>query len=442
MEDDFHRISVAALRNRELVTTTGGGPSWAAAITKEGREYLARADGENPPLPRQENLSVSEKLVRDILAAGGRLRFPRRNWHEQAGVDYERRARIAERLGRLPPGTWLRVEIVGEEVELAIEKRPAALEDAPRELLPVVVAERIGRYHPAARAFRESTESHQVSRESLKRATRIIHAIAVEAERRRWRVEPSAASSSDLIGRFCLGKGDLRLELRLCENGVHPRGAWEKEVRRHRGRPYRSLLYPEREAPTGRYDQAATGRLVLEILTDRYGIFAGRQSRFGDGRRQRLEDRLPHLFREIEARVVEVGHAAERHRIATERRVEQERRRAEERERQWGAHMERARARLLEERRETALEREADAWHRSERLRRYLDAAEATYGDHPDTRAWLTWARGYVRRLDPLRTPPKAPESLEETPALLQPYLPEGFSAHGPNPGTPPAFGR
>jgi hypothetical protein len=58
-EGDFHRISAAALRNRGLVTITGRGATWAAKATTAGRDYLARVDGPDPPIPRQANVSVT-----------------------------------------------------------------------------------------------------------------------------------------------------------------------------------------------------------------------------------------------------------------------------------------------------------------------------------------------------------------------------------------------
>jgi hypothetical protein len=52
--------------------------------------------------------------------------------------------------------------------------------------MPIIVPEKVSRYHAAARRVRESRERHEVSRALLPRATRIIHAIAIEDERRGW----------------------------------------------------------------------------------------------------------------------------------------------------------------------------------------------------------------------------------------------------------------
>lgn len=77
MEDDFYRISAAALRNRDMVTISGRGPTWSAKIAPAGAEYLKQVDGPNPPIPRQANVSVAQQLVDDVVAAGGSLRWIR-----------------------------------------------------------------------------------------------------------------------------------------------------------------------------------------------------------------------------------------------------------------------------------------------------------------------------------------------------------------------------
>src|SRR5438045_3470827 len=86
MEDEFHRISAAALRNRNLITTTGRGPTWKAKIAPAGSAYLKQVDSPNPPIPRQGNVSVTQQLVNDVVAAGGSLRVPQRRWGSSEGV--------------------------------------------------------------------------------------------------------------------------------------------------------------------------------------------------------------------------------------------------------------------------------------------------------------------------------------------------------------------
>jgi hypothetical protein len=106
-ENDFHRISAAALQARGLITISGRGATWAAKIAPAGSEYLSRVDGTKPPIPRQANVSVTQQLVEAVIAAGGALRVPKRRWDSTEGVDYEHRARLAQVHGKVPAGKRL-----------------------------------------------------------------------------------------------------------------------------------------------------------------------------------------------------------------------------------------------------------------------------------------------------------------------------------------------
>jgi hypothetical protein len=444
MQDDAHRISGAALRNRGLVTTSGRGDTWQARLTDEGREYLDQVDGPEPPIPRQPNVSVTQQLVDDVTAAGGSLRVPRKNWYDREGVDYEKRALLAERHGKVPPGKRLTVRKVSQD-ELEIE-----LVDTPgysvsrAELVPVRVPERVGRFHAAAREFRRRAERHEVSRALLPRATRIVHAIAVECERRGWSLRASSESKNGYGRTDWTGTKDGHIHvtadghefwLRLQEDGVRTRGPWEEEVRRYRNVSADSFFYRDRELPRGAYDANATGRLKIELHAQRPWVFAGRQSQWSDRQSWTLEERLPHLFREIEERIAEANRVAEQERIAAEQAAETARREAEERERQWNVLMNDAKHRLVESHRASRLRAEAERWATVETLRRYCEAVEVNYGDHGDTAEWLAWARSYIAETDPLGGPPAMPEDPEPTIEALQQHLPDGWSAHGPEYG-------
>ena len=213
---------------------------------------------------------------------------------------------------------------------------------------------------------------------------------------------------------------------------MHARGPWEDEVRRYRNVSRYSFLGRDRELPTGPYDAGATGRLRAELHVGRAWIYKGRQSRFADRQSWTLEDRLPHLSREIEERVAEARRVAEQERIAAEQAAEAARRAANERERTWHRLMDQARELLVETHRAAQLRAQADAWDEARRLRRYCDAMDATHGDHPGTAHWIAWARAHTDQLDPLTEPPTMPDAPEATPEALQPHLPNGWSAHGP----------
>lgn len=433
VDDEFHRTSAAALRRRGLVGTSGRGPTWMAKVTHAGREYLAQVEGPSPPTPRKANGSVTQRLVDDVGAAGGSLRVPRRGAFDGDGVDYEHRARLAERLGKVPEGRRLIVTRREGELELRLVDAPGQA-GGRAELVPIAIPEKVGRYDPTARQFRDRAERHEVSRGSLRRATRIVHAIAVEAERRGWSARPSPESRNGYGRDVWTGTKDGHLQIeaddhdfRLLarEEGAHTRGRWEEEVKRYR----------DRELPSGRFDAGATGRLKLELASERWWIHRGRQSRWADRQSWSLEERLPYLFREIEGRIAEAARVAEEEQMAREKAAEAARRNAEERERQWALLMEQAEERLVEERRATELRAQADAWHEADRLRRYCDAMAAAFGDDPETAKWLAWARAHAARRDPLTESPTMPNEPEATPEALQPYLPEGWRAEGPYEG-------
>lgn len=426
MEGDAHRVSAAALRRRGLVTTSGRGSTWSAEITEAGREYLTKVDSDDPPVARQANVSVTQQLVDDVIAAGGTLRVPRRWRQGSDGIDYENRALLAERYGKVPAGKQLEVVPLKDELEIRLSDAPGNLGRA--EIVEIKVPEKISRYHEAARSFRDDKVEHEVSRSQLRRAVAIIHVIAIEAERRGWSVS-SASGGLKIVA----GGHDFHLDLH--EKGVKTRGPWENEVQRYRDLALRWGSYGSGEVPSGPYDAEATGELNLELGVERPGIFRGRQSRWGDRTSWKLEERLPHLFREIEERVVKADRVAEEERIAAERAAEEARRAAEERERQWHLLMDQARERLVETHRLAVLRSQEQAWREAGRLREYCDAIEAAHGEHPESAEWIAWARDFADKLDPLGEQPFMPEPPEETPEALQEHLPEGWSVHGPEYG-------
>ena len=440
-EDDFRRISAAALRNRGLVVTSGRGRTWTAEITHAGRAYIADVDGPNPPLPRQANVSVTTQLLDEVIAAGGVLRVPRKRWDEPDGVDYERRARLAQRSGKVPVGKRLTASVVSrDEVELELVDAPAQTGARP-ELASIVVPDKVARYHETARQFRDRTDRHEVSRALLARATRLVHAVAMEAERRGWSGQASlefkngygrSSWTGTKDGHIQIAAGSCSFWLRIQEEGVRTRGPWEEDVRRYRNVSSSSLLYRDRDVPTGPYDADANGRLKAELHSSQSWLFSGRQSRWADRSSWTLEERLPHLFREIEERVVEAAFAAEQERVEAEREADAARRAAEERERMWRVLMRQAEERLVESNCADQLLEQSNSWHRAEALRRYCDAMELAHGDRAETVAWLSWARTYIQQLDPLSEVPAMPANPEPTPEALQEHLPAGWSARGP----------
>ncbi len=426
------RISAAALRNRGLVRTSGHGPTWKATITAAGKEYLQHVDGLNPPLPRQPNVSVTQQLVDDLVAAGGSLRVPRKRWNDKGGVDYERRARLAESYGKVPPGSRLVVKTASAE-ELVIELVTDRIVDAdgsdpPPALTPLPVPARLSKYHRVAQEFRDRTTLHEVSRKALPRVSRIVHALAAEAERRGYKVacvhvredgygRTEWKPTND--GQLVFSINGHQLNVRVWEKGAGQRGPYEHQLKRwkhDREQPFRLMQFVDRPKP---YDSGATGELNMEALGSSYG----RQKSWGDRSRWKLDDRLPNLLRELEVQAVE----------AEERRLAKEREQAE-RERQWEAAMEHAKRRLVDDHRLEVLRNRVRAWEEAEAIRAYCDAVEARHGADaiaadPDAVQWLALAREHAHRAQQL---PRMPADPEVMPERLKPYL-GGRSPYGPH---------
>jgi hypothetical protein len=420
------RISAAALRSRGFVTTSGHGPGWRAAITAAGSEYLVQLDGADPPLARQPNVSVTQQLVNDVIAAGGSLRVPRKRWGEN-GVDYADRARLAESYGKVPAGRTLRVtQASGDELVIELVGVGGEIDGSEQtvELAAVPVPARLTNYHRVAREFRDRTNLQEVSRKALPRVLRIVHALATEAERRGYQVACVNAREDGYEwkpakdGQLAFTIDGHSLKVRIWEKGAGQRGPYEQQMKRwkqDREQPPRFMHFVDRPKP---YDSGATGELNVEALGSSYG----RQASWGDRTRWKLEDKLPNLLRELEIEAVE----------AEERRLAHEREQAE-RQRQWEAAMERAKRRVVEEHRLEVLRSRVRAWQEADAVRAYCDAVETQHGAGAvaadlDAAEWLALAREHADRAQQL---PRMPVDPEITHERLKPFLGR-WSPYGP----------
>ena len=241
-----HRISAAALASRGLIRVSGRGPTWRAELTPSGEAVLGEPPNADPssnvgsserPAPRKHvPLSKSEQLMAEAAAAGGALRVP--YWREEGKPDYRQRALAAQRLGKVPVGKRLVLERVrGGELEIRLEDVPEGLAAEP---LPVPVPARLQRLHAIAARYRDNTQNHQVSRAALPRSVRIVHALAVEAERRGYQVSnPSSTarkhtardSAKEVVPHFLLTVGGHAYSLGVSEEKVLLRGVWEERKR-------------------------------------------------------------------------------------------------------------------------------------------------------------------------------------------------------------------
>jgi len=171
-----HRISASALKSRGLVRIFGTGKTWRAELTDRGREQFdhLRQEASSGPTNRdpiaaapegssarkRENQAESavpellktERLVAEVIAAGGRLILPDETM--RGGVNWRQRAYAAQRHGKVPAGKHLSVSCTKDAFEIALLDGDTGNElgaDAVR------VPAHLSKYHRVAREFRDRT---------------------------------------------------------------------------------------------------------------------------------------------------------------------------------------------------------------------------------------------------------------------------------------------
>lgn len=406
-EGRHHHIAAAALQRRGLVVTSGRGDSWSASITDAGTTYLSEVDGPRPPVPRRPNASISDQLLEDVVAAGGRLEVPTRTWG-RGGVNWERRVEVVIERGKVPAGKKLRFHWLRGDHDLI------TLTDLPADMVPVLsevpVPEKVGRYHPVVRDFRSDAKGLDVSKAALPRVSLLLHALVTEAIARGYEVDYDGEHHL----RFTVD--DHTVTLAVEEVGVRHRWV-TKPDRDQPGDPYGIYHYKQVAV---RDESKATGRLVFEYVpTARDRL---RVTKWSDHRGIRIEDVLAEILAEVLVAAAEARHQQrEAERQAALRRAE------------WEQAMEVARNRYLEQLRREELDRQLERWHDARRIREYTAAITAGRNNDPGTAAWVEWMHGRADQLDPLPDPPRMPEPPDKIqPEDLRPYL-KGRSPYGPD---------
>jgi len=164
---------------------------------------------------------LAANLVARVLAAGGVLEAD----DSLAGAAGERLVAASRHAPGLPFGKQLRLQSPGilsgaREVYLEEDFSVRVAEQ------PVPVPQRVTRLHPAVAVYRDDADRHEVSRDSLTRATRLLHALASEAQRRGHEVTParhgrfqynSAFISSLKDGQLAIGIDGFSYAIRIRE---------------------------------------------------------------------------------------------------------------------------------------------------------------------------------------------------------------------------------
>lgn len=423
MEDDTYKTTAAALKSRKLVMVSRKSGRWSATITPAGEFFLENhryPDGHwpeanesypRPPRPAPKGdlvtgLSPVDQLIKDLNDAGGRLEMTthsRDHWRNLANS--------AVRFGKAPAGHILKVES-GKDWHTTIitaEPLPPWVPPVASEI-PVPATTRS--LHPTVRELEKTNRKLPAKKTTRQRALRILDALVAEAERRGYtpKVIPATGSGSDTLAIVVHGHAiGISLDEQTDATPHIPTKAERREADR-----YSWTRIPE-------YDYTPSGRLTIRITT---GTLVT-QEKFGDGKKQQLENRLGAVLREMELRAA----------AAQQQQEEKERREREHKER-WQRAYDSAIDAARERHRLTALLTQQEAWQQAGSLIDYLDALEQhartlTGVDRDAALEWLNWGRQAAEALNPLHQPLGMPTDPDFTSKDLEPYM-RGFPPYPP----------
>lgn len=278
----------------------------------------------------------------------------------------------------------------------------------------VPVPERVGKYHPAVRAYLDDRDRHFVSKEHLQRAAKILQAVAAEAQRRGFDV-PDTPKKSAGSGPHDRSAGD---HLRI----VAATGAYAVNIKEIAGTGGATIDYVhryDRRTPgwlaRRQTEFISTGRLELTLLGPGTA-YGGNVVR--DAKRSTVEDRLSDFFAAIDAGILRAQATAEA-----------ARRREEERKRALAVATERARVRFRQHRQWEHFQKLARDARTLDERRSFLERAVAAAEGLPEeqratTLAYLDEMRVLVDKVDPLASPELlVPDVPEPTASDLQPFM-------------------
>ena len=447
--DESHKTTARALENRGLVTVSRRTGVWAATITAAGQHYLDHGDYPEPEQPASSRTATAEKtqvrrprptpeskvapdpppaptpnpdirhaetVIEQVLAAGGQV--------DLGEVDFDPRKVLAAatQASNRPHGKILRFSTYGGWAE---RKQVAYFDDdftLRVERQDIAVPERVTKAHPVAAAYKADPDQHMVTKDSLSRATRILHALLTEATKRGHPVSSRKLEGLDASAfRTAIGRGQVDITVDDFTYGIliaEKPGKGSKRQEYQYRYPYQA---PRKKQPMWREIRqntfVPTGQLSITIVTTGSSR-DGRPLIFNDGQRKVLESRLGEVLWEIEVRALEDARSARRAEAA-----------AAAKQRRWEEAMEEAKRQLVESHRRDVLDHQAKAWKKANLLREYVEAMSATVEampageDRERAQAWLDWCTDSIGPEDPLLRTLKMPASPEPTAQNLEPFL-------------------
>ncbi|MFD7432241.1 hypothetical protein ACFV6Z_35060 [Streptomyces sp. NPDC059818] len=426
------RLSAYALRDRGLLVVVRRGGAVRTEVTGAGKFYLEHAhhpedpryaaelreSGKKTPMPYSERpvgrvrRATAAELI-ERLVAERRVVVPEPD--EATEAEYRRLIDYVKRHNLVPLGKRIeKLRLWNRDLQISLKDGPHNDAKAGRpESAPVIpVPAQLCTLHPVVAVLKEDQRRLDVPAAVRSRALRLLQALCAEAVKRghtvrehpvaeHYRSRPYSSRGTYIPSRNSRREGELDL-------GVGD---------------FTYTVTIKQELPQSADPERAQS-LMIELPRSR----SGRQGKWADRKRWRLEDVLGVILREVEIRAEEDA----------QRQIDAERAK-EDRKIRWRAAMDSAREQAIQAQLATALREQAKDWHEAKALSQYCDELEhrlaASAGlvcpEAASARHWLEWARAYVRSLDPLWELPAMPTTRDPEPEELKLYL-NGWNPRGP----------
>lgn len=449
--DDFtYKTTAGALKSRGLITISGHGPTWHAAITEAGTYYLEH--GEYPPghsgggTPggrrrgaagktsveepvelgdkAQATLDEAKALIEQISASGGSITVA--DPSEPIRARYRRLLHACRAHHLVPPGQELR--FTGRDSGEIVIAIGDGSDEATSDWLRIrTTSRRVTTNLDALRhGLDSSTILHSISEDLRPRAVDAICDLAEELRKHDLKLGINVKlKTPKLFVQVDTKRRDVTIE-ELNKQVPHVRTpAEEREARRH---PWKSF-------PTT--DDVPTGKLRLTVYRDGWQEGGGNnRDEWDDAPKKPLGDQVATIARAIRKGVIDDQDAHARAEQARAEAQERHERQRAEQQRAWEAQRQKARAKAAEQLRRVAFAQAMDDWRTAHDLRAFCGelGAVADISDEGHLRDWVAWARQSADELDAAAQARRLNDldfDVVVTTVDIEPYM-EGWSTRGP----------
>lgn len=443
MSDPKFKVSADALDRRNLVRVKRRKNPWIAEITDAGMQLLAGGPDMGamsiPSTPASSPESQSASTTRSRQVPALRVKSPPPKSATQKMMDRLQVEHVIEF-----PSTEMRTytrlvtvakrnKLVPDDMELVVStnwRTPCTVKLRRRPewqlvaLDPVEVPAAIRTPHDVVAKLKEQrTDRLGMDPYRWNWTLRIVQGLALEVERRGYRVAAFPPPKPDYHGNFSREQRAIgHLAVSIDEDEVHlhlsqamesvPRALTASDIRRQE-KGYR--------VATERYVKTDFITIRLTGLEPAFW-----QSEWTETDTTRADALLPRIIQEIELRASR----------EVEGRLERQRR-DDEKRRQWEQVRDRAIERLNEDHRARVLLDQAERFQRAQLLSDYIAAVRShiestNVADAAAAADWLRWAESHTAAINPLLEDIRTPDDPNPDADAIKPYM-NGLSPYGPD---------